>query len=319
MDTVRTPRAPAMRRALAAFFLLLLPGLCLAQNPGVVEIDRPEAYGKVIAISDVHGMYSSLVPLLQSGGVIDADKKWAAGNALLIVVGDSLDKGDDSLDVLDLWMSLAAQAPAAGGRVLHLLGNHEAEFLADPTNKKAKELLQELKARRLAVSELTDASRPRGRFLRDEPLAARVGNWLFCHAGLLPDGAWSGFEAQAASTLAAGDYGDDLIIGDNSILEARKWTEDPAERAAGEKKLDDAGLDGVVFGHQPKALGVEGESAVTDDGRIIKIDNGMPPQAGSHPGSLLVFPHPADLEGPAPAAYVIPSGGGRRPLAHEAR
>ncbi len=308
-----------MKSLALAVALTLTAVFCRADNPGVVEIDHPEAFGKVIALSDIHGMYSAMVPLLKSGGVIDASNKWAAGNALLIVVGDSIDKGDDSVDVLDLWISLSAQASAAGGRIIHLLGNHEAEFLADPTNHKAKVFLQELKAKKIAVTDYTDAAKPRGQFLRSEPVAARVGKWLFCHAGLIPDGTWAQFKSQASGVLGGGSYGDDFLIGDDSILEARKWTEDPALRAAGEKNLDDNGLYGVVFGHQPKALGVEGADAITDDGRIIKIDNGMPPDAGSHPGSLLIFSHPADLSAAsAPTVVTVPSGGAARPLAHEA-
>lgn len=310
----------AMRLIAGLAALLLLAASASAQNPGVVEIDQPQAYSRVLAVSDVHGMYAALVPLLKGGGIIDADRNWAAGNSLLIVVGDSIDKGDDSVDVLDLWIALSAQAAAAGGRVVHLLGNHEAEFLADPSNRKAKELLKELKAKKISVSDFTDPAGARGRFLRSEPLAARVGRWLFCHAGLLPDGAWADLKSQAAASLGSGDYGNDLLIGDASILEARRWTQDPAERAAGEKKLSDNGLYGVVFGHQPKALGVVGQDAISDDGRIIKIDNGMAPEAGSHPGSLLLFPRPAELAAAAaPSVFTIPSGSGQAPLPRESR
>ena len=301
---------------------LLLLCLCVsaagsaAAGPGVIEIDHPEAFSRVVAVSDAHGMADPLKALLRAGGVIDARDHWAGGSTLLIVVGDSIDKGPDSVAVVDLWRSLQPEAAAAGGRLVHLLGNHEAEFLADPQDKKAKAFRQELKAKGIPIEDFTDPGRPRAAFLRAEPVAARVGKWLFAHAGLLPAGRWADFTAKAASL---GGYDDDLLLADDSILEAKAWWADAAQRADLESRLSSGGLYGVVFGHQPKALGVEGACARSTDGRLIKIDNGMPPEAGAYPGSLLVFPHPADLATAAPPqALTIPAAGGTRPLAVEA-
>ena len=39
--------------------------------------------------------------------------------------GDLVDRGNNSLGVIDLFDSLAAQASASGGKVVTLLGNHE--------------------------------------------------------------------------------------------------------------------------------------------------------------------------------------------------
>ena len=62
---------------------------------------------------------------------------WAtgAGRRVLVVVADVIDKGDQSLASIDLLTALEAEALAAGGRVVVILGNHEAEFLADPATR----------------------------------------------------------------------------------------------------------------------------------------------------------------------------------------
>ncbi len=182
-----SPMRPFLRTAAFAA-LLLLPVAALAANPGVVEIADPSAYSQVLALSDVHGMRPALDVLLKGAGVVDSGGRWAAGNTLLIVVGDSIDKGPESLEVLDAWIALSAQAAAAGGRVVHTLGNHEAEFLADPNDsRKAAELYAELQAKGVPVTDLTDPSKPYGKFLSEMPLAVRVGRWLFCHMpGLYP-------------------------------------------------------------------------------------------------------------------------------------
>ncbi len=282
-----------------------------ASNPGVVEIPDASSYSQVLAFSDAHGMKPALDALLKGAGVTGADGRWAAGNTLLIVVGDSIDKGPQSLEVLDTWISLTPQAAAAGGRIVHTLGNHEAEFLASPADsRKAAELYAELQAKGVPVTDLTDPSKPYGAFLLSEPLAARVGRWLFCHAGLYPGPDWASFKASAQSVLSGGNYGDDLLQADDSILEAKDWWKDPAVRKTLEAKLTADGLYGLVQGHQPKAYGFPNQIGALDGGRLVKIDNGMAPDAGAHPGSLLRFSVPSQMNAAAPPAMAVVGPGG---------
>jgi hypothetical protein len=287
-----------------------------AQNPGIVQIQDPSAFSRVVALSDVHGMADNLMPLLRAGQIIDSQGRWAGGRTLLVVVGDNIDKGPKSLEVLDLWLSLTPQAKAAGGGIISLLGNHEAEFLASPSaDAKASGLLAELQAHGLPLTNLTDPTQPRGAFLRQLPLAARVGRWLFCHAGLYPAMAWPAFAQQAAQTLNANAYGDPFITGPNSILEAKDWWQLPATRSSLEARLESMGDFGLVQGHQPKAYNIPNTIGAIDGGRLIKIDNGMAPEAGSNPGHLLVFTQPAQMNLDAyPAVLTIAQDGTSRPL-----
>ncbi|HXT01959.1 MAG TPA: metallophosphoesterase [Elusimicrobiota bacterium] len=286
-----------MRPLFLAAAAALLFSSAASAGPGVVEISDPSAYSQVLAISDVHGMRPALDALLKGAGVVDASGRWSAGNSLLIVVGDSIDKGPQSLEVLDEWIALSAQASAAGGRVVHTLGNHEAEFLADPNDsRKAAELYAELQAKGVPASDLADPATPYGKFLAGMPLAARVGRWLFCHAGLYPGPSWKEFSAAADSA----GYGDPLLSADDSILEAKDWWKDPSARASLESRLEADGLYGLVQGHQPKAYGFPNRTGSLDGGRLVKIDNGMAPEAGSHAGSILRFPKPGQLSAAAP-------------------
>lgn len=282
-------------------------------SSGVFELSDPSRFDRVVAISDVHGMYQPLLRLLSAAGVIDAQQHWVGGKTLVMVVGDSIDKGPQSVEVMDLWMSLMAQAPASGGQVVHLLGNHEAEFLASGgSNNKAAELVQELQARNIPISDLTDPTRPRGAFLAGQPLAAKVGKWLFCHAGLFPNMTWAAFRDAASATLARRAYGDPLITGNNSILEAKDWWADANTRGQFEQHLATQGFFGLVQGHQPKAYGIVDRTGAVDGGHLIKLDNGMAPEAGANPGTILVFTQPSQLAvGGFPTAKVVaPDGSG---------
>jgi hypothetical protein len=80
----------------------------------------------VTAIGDVHGDAKTFRALLLSIGLIDREGRWKGGETHLVQTGDLLDRGPGSREVLDLLMSLERQAPEAGGRVVVVLGNHEA-------------------------------------------------------------------------------------------------------------------------------------------------------------------------------------------------
>ena len=80
---------------------------------------------RVVAIGDVHGALEGLAGILQTAGLVDANKQWAGGNAVLVQTGDVFDRGDGVRGALDLLMRIEDEAKRAGGRVEALLGNHE--------------------------------------------------------------------------------------------------------------------------------------------------------------------------------------------------
>lgn len=292
-----------------------------ADNPGVVTAD-PAAFTQIVAISDVHGEYENARRLLQNAHVIDAANQWTGGKTLLVVTGDSIDKGPQSVEVLRLWMALQTDAPKSGGLVLVLLGNHEAEFLTDPTAKKSALFVGEAAQEHLALADLTGNNAPIGHFLRTLPLAARVGKWAFCHAGWIPDMPVAEFTQKAHAVLSAGDYKNDLVLADDGILEKKdaatggKWYESPAEIHALEARLTKDGFYGVVFGHQPDAFAMPDAVGFAANGRFVKIDSGMAPAKagkGGNAGHLLVFAHPSELAklGRPVEAYSVAADGTR--------
>ncbi|MGB5341984.1 MAG: metallophosphoesterase [Thermoanaerobaculia bacterium] len=80
---------------------------------------------RIVAIGDVHGSYDKLVSLLEGTGVVDKALEWNGGSTHLVFIGDLIDRGPQELEVLDLVRRLEEEAPAAGGQVHMLLGNHE--------------------------------------------------------------------------------------------------------------------------------------------------------------------------------------------------
>ena len=287
-----------------------------SSNPGTITIEDPSIYNEIVAISDTHGMYEQVASLLLTAHIIDENKNWVAGPTLLVIIGDSLDKGSQSIELLDLWIQLQKQAESAQGKVIHLLGNHEVEFLANPLgDKKDKILLDELKIKNIPLSDLTSSLTIRGRFLHDEPLAAKIGKWLFTHSGFFPDTNWEKFTLKAKKYLNEQNYNHHFLLGNKSILEAKDWEKHKVTRNEELQRMDHLGVFGQIFGHQPEAFHVVGRSAAKYGGRLIKIDNGMPPEGGSHRGSILKIIHPSQLsESRFPEIVIIEADGKNHPL-----
>lgn len=81
---------------------------------------------RTVAIGDIHGAFEPLVEILRAASLVDHELAWSGGDATLIQLGDFTDRGPKVRAVMDLLMRLQEEAPSAGGRVVVLLGNHEA-------------------------------------------------------------------------------------------------------------------------------------------------------------------------------------------------
>jgi hypothetical protein len=291
-------------RALACALLIAAFGTCChtrqiytvvagprdwSAHPAVQELTSVP--GDLYAVSDVHGGYDRMVALLAENGLIagapvtPAGVAWTGGNATLIVVGDLFDKGPESVEVIDLLVALQTNAAASGGQSLVTLGNHEAEFLYDPANDKAESsdgVRTEME--RLGIDPIAIASGadPRGQWLRDLPFAIRVGPWFFAHAGNTAGRSIADLESALRSAVDLHpDYDSPEIVGGDSILESKSWYD---ARAVNVLAL---GVQHLVIGHQPNAVGPAGTIAITPDGLLLRIDCGMSPDVNYGQGQLL--------------------------------
>jgi hypothetical protein len=81
---------------------------------------------RVISIGDIHGNYKNTIKLLKMNQLIEdeTNPKWTGKDSKLIQIGDILDRGPDSIAVLELLQKLQHQAPNFNGEVILLLGNH---------------------------------------------------------------------------------------------------------------------------------------------------------------------------------------------------
>lgn len=191
-----------------------LAGICLftAAAPAAAQSPwRFEDVERFVAVADIHGAYDSFERVLTQAGLIDEAHNWTGGTDHLIIVGDVLDRGPASRQALDLIMQLEQAAPAAGGAVQFVLGNHELmNLVGDLRYVSAAEYAafahDESAEVRAAARELFDGTQqafearfppgffahraafsPAGRYgawLLQRPVMAVVNDWAFVHGGI---------------------------------------------------------------------------------------------------------------------------------------
>ncbi len=106
---------------LMIFAAVLMPSAAVPQP-------APE---RIVAIGDLHGDFEAWRAIVAAAGVADAKGQWTGGNATLVQMGDVVDRGPDSLKIIHDLMRLHKEARRQGGRVVALLGNHEAMMMTD--------------------------------------------------------------------------------------------------------------------------------------------------------------------------------------------
>jgi len=263
------------------------------EHPAIVRFDAPK---ELYAISDPHGSYTALVELFKANHLISnesldpahaSDTQWEGGRAFLIVAGDMIDKGGESLGVVDLLRTLQEQAPERGGRVVVTLGNHEAEFFDDPENDKANSssedaigINNELKAAGIKPRDLARGfdKEGRGLWLHNLPFAAKVGKWFFSHGGNTNGKSFADLNKKLSNSLDHNGWGDRDITGSQSILELQGWYGDPEKDDIGHDYAKALDVNHIAFGHDPGAFNDRGHIRISKDGTLVKLDVGL----GSH-------------------------------------
>jgi len=100
---------------------LIAAGACAA--PATTSAARPE---RIVAIGDLHGDHGAWSAIARAAGLVDGNGHWAAGKTVFVQTGDVVDRGPDSLKIIHDLQRLQHEAVGEGGRVVTLVGNHEA-------------------------------------------------------------------------------------------------------------------------------------------------------------------------------------------------
>lgn len=243
---------------------------------------------RIVAVGDVHGDLDATRRVLKKAGLAEGDT-WTGGDAVLVQVGDVLDRGDDEPDILALLAGLRSQARAQGGDVVQLLGNHElmnvlgdlryvtpdgaADYASTPTDGLPDAALDRtpppLRGRLAAFAPGSAQARA---FAGFELVHEVDGTW-FVHGGLLPEHV-AGLDALETATRAflrgEGPLPDGLMTPE-SPLWTRAWSQGAPDCARLTATLEALGGERLVVAHTPQPAGVNSAC----DGKVWRVDVGL--------------------------------------------
>lgn len=183
--------------------------LCLAAALGGGAVLAQRSAQRIIAVGDLHGDYDAWSAIARAAGLVDARGRWRGGDTIMVQVGDVPDRGPNSLKIIRQLMRLQREAPRRGGRVIALVGNHEAmnmthdlryvdpgEYAAFVDSDSATRRERVFAANRVSIAaryravdpRMTDAA-IRERWLRETPLgrvehelawrpSGEIGRWV---------------------------------------------------------------------------------------------------------------------------------------------
>ena len=239
--------------------------------PDVPPIQVPDDF-TVWAGSDLHGQLRAVDRLLARAGLTDGADRWTApARTALVITGDVVDRGPDSVGLVRRLASLRAQAPRAGGMVAILEGNHEAQVLGGLGGE--PEIFRALMTFGGGATLLAAGMHPADWAGRSSgEIAARVaelvpdliptlwtfapyaswGDVLLVHGGPVPFQELDRFERSADRLWIRGGFFDSPDL----FPDADAW--EPYRRA---------GIARVVFGHTPVD-----RPTLSHDGRALNLD-----------------------------------------------
>lgn len=221
----------------------------------VAPIAIPDEF-TVFAASDLHGQLAAVDRLLARAGLTDGSGTWTApAGSALVVTGDLVDRGPDSVGLVRRMASLREQAPAKGGMVVLLEGNHEVQLLGglDAVPGIFRAFMMFGGAATLLSAGMGE---PEWRDARARDIAARFdavapdirplawsfapyATWrdvLFVHGGPVPGQGIAAFEGSAQRLW---------------IRQGFFASDDPFPSGSAWSVFRRAGLERVVFGHTP--------------------------------------------------------------------
>ena len=222
------------------------------------SVASPALAQRVVAVADIHGSLDGVTAILQATDLVDADAHWTGGDAIFVQTGDFTDRGRGVRAVMDLLKRLEADAAAAGGRVVGLLGNHEVMNMMRDVRDVTPEIYATFADNRsagrrqaayaayrdwaeaagrvvetetswleahppgyFAYQEAFEADGHYGQWLRGKSVVARVDRSIFLHGGIHPAVEPTGLDArnaQAREELAAFDRARTRLIDAGAIL-----------------------------------------------------------------------------------------------------
>ncbi len=249
-----------MRRPILSILVLALD--CAPQAP--VEESPPaptpaeagpaapmDIPSRIVVVGDLLGDRGRSDRALALAGVLSADGHWNAGSTVLVQLGDLIDPGPDTKAVVERWMALADEAAAAGGKVIVVLGEHEALDLLGEWKEIAPADIHSFGDAGMRKEAMSERG-PIGTWLRSRDAVVEIAGTVFVHGGIHER--WAGVDSAVMSSqvrAAVAQTGPAFVLGAEGPLRYRGFLRTNAVDVCGEleKVLAARSAERLVVGH----------------------------------------------------------------------
>lgn len=141
----------------------------------------------ILAISDIESGYKTFRNYLINNKVIDSNLNWTFGKGHLVLVGDFVDRGKSTTQVLWFIYKLEQEAKKHGGNVHFIIGNHELYNMQGKYESASLKYYGVASILGRQHHNLYDNQSFIGRWLASKNTIELINGNLFTHGGLHPD------------------------------------------------------------------------------------------------------------------------------------
>ncbi|MGB4840404.1 MAG: metallophosphoesterase [Saprospiraceae bacterium] len=142
---------------------------------------------KILAISDIESGYKTFRDFLISSMVIDENLNWTFGNGHLVLVGDFVDRGFSTTQVLWFIYKLEQDAEKQGGFVHYILGNHELKNMQGNYEYASPKYFHIAAILERQQNNLYSSNSFIGRWMASKNTIELINGNIFVHGGIHPD------------------------------------------------------------------------------------------------------------------------------------
>ena len=229
-----------------------------------------EHNNRIVIIGDIHGDIRRFKDILIDAKIINKNIEWTAEpkNTIVVQMGDQVDSINrdrtleewevlPDIEMIYFTNLLNKIALSKGGRVISLIGNHELmNTIGNYSYVSDKSLKDNYKRQELFKPGGTLSA-----ILSQRPLVVKIGQLLFCHAGLTLEHLnilskynkdvsyintiWKNFIKNNAILIEDKEIFEDIILDGDGIL----WTRDLDEKGDLIKMLETLGCVYMFVGH----------------------------------------------------------------------
>lgn len=162
--------------------------------------------GQILAISDIESNYKALRDFLIHSKVINKNLEWTFGNGHLVLLGDFVDRGYFTTQVLWFIYKLERAAEKAGGFVHYIIGNHELKMMHGDYHSTSPKYYHVAAILGKKQTELYDNQSFVGRWMTSKNAMEMINGNLFVHGGIHPDLAKSDLRLEEINELIRSNY-----------------------------------------------------------------------------------------------------------------